>query len=140
MFGALELGQATIVARTETGTHGQGGSQGRDTFHYIADVEPDSGAPVFRATFDEKFRGTRFHYPNVGERARVRFNPKSQKVELDHSVQRADMKAAKEAGKEEFDAIARAAPGTAPPSAQSPANLRDPELEELERLEAEDEH
>ena len=88
------------------------------TGEYIADVQPDSGGPAFRATFKEhfsgQFRNAGIHRPDVGEQARVAFDPRSHKVEFDSAALRADEKASKHASDASFDALASGAPGTTP--------------------------
>jgi Short C-terminal domain len=111
MFGRdKEHGQATVVAREVD-------DAASDRYHngwtYVADVQPDSGAPAFRATFRARFSHTEeFHEPVVGEQIRVTFD-KDQQVEFDPEVLREMAKAKKADRKEQFAAIAGAAPGSA---------------------------
>jgi hypothetical protein len=118
-----EYGQAWIVGR-ETSDHmyrsGLNWYAPTGRYHwvydYVADVEPDSGAPTFRAKFTELFNDDEDHVrrPKVGDQARVKFDPKSHEVEFDRSELRADAKASTDARKQDFDALAAAAPSTPP--------------------------
>jgi hypothetical protein len=111
-----EPGVATIVARKNVGMRTTGGISA--TYEYIADVQPDSGGPAFRATFKEhfsgQFRNAGIHRPDVGEQARVTFDPRSHKVEFDTAALRAAGKASKHESDASFDALATGAPGTTP--------------------------
>ncbi|MHB8660165.1 MAG: SHOCT domain-containing protein [Solirubrobacteraceae bacterium] len=132
-----EHGVATIVARQTTAKsmyHLQAATGPyHTTYDYVADVQPDSGAPVFRATFTELFAGDYEHRPDVGEQARVKFHAKSEKVEFDRRALEKQAKASTDAGHDRFKAIANAAPGSSdgasarskPPSA--PGAHEDPE-------------
>lgn len=125
MFGrGLEQGQAVIVAReTHEGTYRRGinlyapTGQYNHVYDYVADVEPDSGAPAFRATFTEMFESDEEYRPVVGDRSRVRFHPKDQSVEFDRSALRDLATAAKASGHDRFGAIATAGPGSPAPAA-----------------------
>jgi hypothetical protein len=121
-----EQGVATIVARqttTKSMYHMQAATGPyHHTYDYVADVQPDSGAPVFRATFTELFTGDFEHRPAVNEQARVKFHG-TDKVEFDRAALQAQAKAAHDAGHAEFDAIAKAPPA---PPAQPPAGQPSP--------------
>ena len=124
-----EYGNARVVDRqvVRTGKHGSWSSTDRyhTAYEYIADVEPDSGAPPFRATFKERFYKGKYHEPQVGEHARVKFQPKDQEVEFDRSaLQAPDETPAARARREQFEATARAAPGT--PAAGVPTRRETP--------------
>jgi hypothetical protein len=93
VFGrGAESGVATIVARKDVGMRTTGGISA--TYEYIADVQPDSGEPAFRATFKEhfsgQFRNAGMRRPEVGEHAPVTFDPRSHKVEFDRAELRAE--------------------------------------------------
>jgi hypothetical protein len=118
-----ESGQARIVGRQTSEHMYRSGlnwyaptGQYHWVYDYVADVEPDSGAPAFRAEFTELFNDDEDHIrrPNVGDQARVKFDPKSREVEFDRAMLRADAKSASEAKKQSFDALARAAPSPPP--------------------------
>ena len=98
------------------------------TYEYIADVQPDSGAPAFRTTFKEhfsgQFRNANIRRPDVGEQARVTFDPESQKVEFDLAALRAERKTSKQASDASFDSLASSPPGTTTPSASGPNEPR----------------
>jgi hypothetical protein len=69
MFGRdWESAQATIVMRRliDQGHGGEGGHLSYEVYEYIADVGPDSGATLFRATVTEPFNGVHFRSPDVG--------------------------------------------------------------------------
>jgi hypothetical protein len=89
MFGGdWETADATIVTRRLVG-QGHVGNEGAralwQEYEYIADVRPDSGAAPFRATLNEPRNGMWFHTPAVGQRVRVKFHAKDQKVKFDRS-------------------------------------------------------
>jgi hypothetical protein len=122
MFNRSEGGSATIVGRrrheglyhlkSDTGIY-------RSIWDYVADVQPDSGAEVFRASFTELFEGFDGRQPEVGEQARVTFNKKNE-VELDRKALLAEADAGQGAADAAFEATASAAPGT--PSSDSPGD------------------
>jgi hypothetical protein len=131
-----EPGQATIVARRDS----KGLAALRDTqygrswsYDYVVDVRPDSGAPVFRATFtvhfSDSFRsgGRR---PLAGEQARVFFDPRSHEVEFDRDALRAEKVDAAETVDDAFEAASDGAPGSRPPQEPSPLS------EQMERINA----
>ena len=136
MFGKEEPGVATIVARKDVGPRTTGNISA--TYEYIADVQPESGAPVFRATFKEhfsgQFRNAGLHRPDVGEQARVTFDSKSHKVEFDRGALRADRNASKQAGEASFDALATSPPGSAAPSVSERDEATDSTFEEARQI------
>jgi hypothetical protein len=114
MFGrGWERGQATIVERRplSAGPHGI-----TTRWSYVGDVTPDSGAPVFRATFDDPHLNGVMNSPRPGAVVAVKFNPKNREVKLDRfdaSVSsRAIAKQEREAAKARFEAAAKAPPGS----------------------------
>jgi len=120
-----EPGQATIVALKELPTVGTDGFGNKlRSYEYVADVQPDSGGPVFRTTMDEPFNessdrhGFRWHQPGVGEVMPVKCDPKRQQAKFDAAASRALARAQHDqianAQEAQFDAMAAAAPGTAP--------------------------
>jgi hypothetical protein len=116
MFGKSEKGEATIVARQmHEGLYKLKNHTGiyRNIWDYIADVAPDDGGEPFRATFTEIFEGFQGRQPEVGEKAPVIFD-KKREVKLDRSALHEDWKAAEQAKKSGFAALADAPPGTAP--------------------------
>jgi hypothetical protein len=86
----------------------------------VADVQPDSGGPLFRATFKERL-DTSVDMPDVGERVRVRLQAGSQKVELDKSELRNAKKQSEQLERDRFAEIANASPGSPPPTPETPA-------------------
>lgn len=93
-----ESGSATIVAkRFVTSATNYGG------YEFVGDVSPDSGGPPFRAIFKESMPAGP---PEVGQQARVKFHPKSQKVKLDRSALRAQKQALTAESEKKFEAIA----------------------------------
>jgi hypothetical protein len=148
MFGKSEKGTATIVARQmHEGLYKLKNHTGiyRNIWDYIADVVPDDGGEAFRATFTEIFEGFEGRQPDVGETAPVTFD-KKREVKFDRSALHEEWKAAGEARKSGFQAIAEAPPGTAPTpgagdfsttmAAIAAARERG-DLEEVKRLKAE---
>ena len=112
-------GQATVIAReTHEGQYRRGinvyapTGQYHHIYDYIADVEPDDGSPAFRAKFIEMFKSDVDRRPLVGEKAQVKFNPKTQETLFDRDVLWKEAKAEKQAGDEKFDSIAEAPVGT----------------------------
>ena len=112
-------GQATVIAReTHEGQYRRGinvyapTGQYHHVYDYVADVEPDDGSLAFRATFTEMFKSDVDRRPLVGEKAKVKFNPKTQETLFDRDVLWKEAKAEKQADKEKFDSIAEAPVGT----------------------------
>jgi hypothetical protein len=112
-------GNATIVARqTHEGEYRKGiNTYAPDglyhhVYDYVADVEPDDGSPAFRAKFVEMFESDTERRPLASERARVKFNPKSQETKFDRDILWKEAKAEKASAGADFDSIADAPPGT----------------------------
>jgi hypothetical protein len=107
--------QATVIAReTHEGQYRRGINIYAPTglyhhvYDYIADVEPDDGSPAFRAKFVEMFKSDTDRRPLPGEKAQVKFNPKTQETAFDRDALWKEAKAEKQAGNERFDSIADA--------------------------------
>jgi len=112
MFGrGWEPAQATILAvkfnAGPTGSHSSG-----IRAEFVADVQPESGTPAFRATFKQPFNKANFHRPDVGQFVQVKFDAKSKEVKFDLSDPANRRDAAETREQDEFDAIAKAPPGT----------------------------
>ena len=114
-----QAGLAQIVARrTHEGQYRRGINLYAPTgvyhhvYDYIADVTPDDGTAVFRATFTEMFEGDTERRPLVEEQARVRFDAKHEQVEFDRDALWNEAKASQASSSDQFEAIANAAPGT----------------------------
>jgi hypothetical protein len=119
MFGRdWQPGQATIVAVRYVMT-GFGGSTGSRA-EFVADVQPEGVAPVFRATFKGPLKDKSFRPPEVGEVVPVEFEAKSGKVQIDTSDPAFRRDAQQKREQEQFDAVATAAPGSPvqPPAKQ----------------------
>ena len=109
-------GVATIVARQDhEGMYHlqEGTSLYHDTFDYIADVKPDDGSDVFRATFTEMFEGDSERRPNVGDVARVKFHAKNKEVKFDRDALKNEKKIVANADHDAFAALASAPPASA---------------------------
>lgn len=130
-----ESGQATIVTRrvVAQGHGGEGGILSWALYEYIADVRPDGPAAPFRATFGDPRNGIHFRAPEVGQVVKVKFRSKSRHVKFDrsdmgihsdlghHQEDEAAVAAAHtEEAQAQFDAVARAAPGTSVPPEMAP--------------------
>jgi putative oligomerization/nucleic acid binding protein len=130
-----ESGQATIVIRrvVKQGHGGEAGHLSWALYEYIADVQPDGPAAPFRATFGDPRNGIHFNAPEVGQVVKVKFHPRSRQVKFDRSdpgiyrdlghkkEDKAAVAAAHTAeAQAQFDAVARAAPGTSVPSSSRP--------------------
>ena len=132
---ARQAGLAQIVAReTHEGEYRRGINLYAPTgvyhhvYDYVADVTPDDQTTVFRATFTELFEGDTDHRPLVGEQARVTFDAKREHVEFDRDALWNEAKAAQASSRDQFEAIAHAAPGTpVDPRAAGPAGAAPPE-------------
>lgn len=131
-----EPGVATIVARKNVGMRTTGGISA--TYEYIADVQPDSGGPAFRATFKEhfsgQFRNAGIRRPDVGEQARVTFDPRSHKVDFDVAALRSERKASKEASDASFESLANSPPASPPPSASGPNEDANDTIEQARQI------
>jgi hypothetical protein len=137
MFGrGWEPGNATIVAMKETSpaTTGEHGFF-RALYAYVADVQPDSGAAVFRTEMDEPFNVPNWFTPGVGDVLPVHCDPRHGRAKFDMGRLKAATKARSSAAKDEqaaaFDAARRAAPGTT-----VPGTLGDPRMVVLDGLSA----
>jgi hypothetical protein len=121
MFRKSEGGSATIVARQKhEGLYHLKADTGiyRSIWDYVADVQPDSGSEMFRATFTELFEGFDGRQPDIGDQARVTFNKKKE-VELDREALLKEGKATADAASASFEATATAPPGTPTDSSES---------------------
>jgi hypothetical protein len=100
------------------GRHGgiDSGGAKMKTYDFVADVQPDSGGPVFRTIMHEPFDERTWSPPSVGHVVSVKCHPGRQKAKFDTAAGTADAKAQKKAKKEaqaaHFDAMAKAGPGT----------------------------
>jgi hypothetical protein len=127
-----EPGQATIVALKEIPSMGTDGL-GRKyrSYEYVADVQPDSGGSVFRATMGEPFNessdshGFGWHQPGVGEVMPVKCDPRRKKAKFDAAASRAQAHTQHDQMVDtqtaQFDAMAASAPGTTAGSSSGPA-------------------
>jgi hypothetical protein len=118
-----ESGHATIVALKEIPSIGTD-AFGRKyrSYDYVADIQPDSGGPVFRTTMGEPFnessdaRGFGWHQPGVGEVMPVKCDPGRKKAKFDAAASRDQARAVHDemvdAQSAQFDAMAASAPGT----------------------------
>jgi hypothetical protein len=110
MFGrGWEPGTATIVAVRYDDT---GFSPSGSRAEFVGDVQADSGASLFRATFKAPLRGLNFLEPSVGQSIRVRIHSKNAEVEIDTDDAGVRRDAAQEREQEQFQALAAAPPGT----------------------------
>jgi hypothetical protein len=111
-----EGGTATIVARKplSAGPHGI-----TTRWSYVADVRPDSGAPAFRATFDDPRLNGELISPQEGAVVRVKCKPQSKDVKLDRSdpsvSERKQHKQEREQADDRFERLASADPGESAP-------------------------
>ena len=123
-----EDGKARIVARkTHEGIYHLQGPGGlyHSTYDYVVDVQPDSGAPTFRASLTELFH-TDEREPDVGDWARVKFRPKDNAVKFDRSAIANAATATKEASRARWDALASGEPGSGRADApKQAASMRD---------------
>jgi hypothetical protein len=148
MFGKVERGEATIVARQmHEGLYKMKGATGiyRNIWDYIADVVPADGGETFRATFTEIFEGFEGRQPDVGETAPVTFK-KGKDVKFDRTALHEEWKSSEDARKSAFADLADAPPGTAAPGpspdfsttmAAIAAARERGDLDEVKRLKAE---
>jgi hypothetical protein len=144
LFGKdWSYGRATIVARTESGVKREHGWMGPATYHYVADVRPEDGCGEFSVTFDQHTMGPRYHYPEMGEQVRVKYDGKHRDAQIDTLMPNADgFGPASDIGLDpelvelmRLEEAERAGLGGA---AQSGPGGLDPELAELMRLEDEE--
>jgi hypothetical protein len=134
MFGKGAEGNAVIVAReTHEGMYRKGINMQAPTglyhqvYDFIADVTPDDGGEVFRATFTELFESDTEHRPVPGESARVKID-KNNVVKFDRKALWEQAKTEKAAGHDKFTALANAAPDTGGP-VKAPAPTGDPKVD-----------
>jgi hypothetical protein len=127
MFGKGAAGDAVIVAReTHEGMYRKGVNLQAPTglyhhvYDFIADVTPDGGGKVFRATFTELFESDIEHRPVAGESVRVKID-KNNDVKFDRKALWEQANAEKAAGHDKFAALANAAPGAGTPPASPQA-------------------
>jgi hypothetical protein len=118
-----ERAQATIVAVNFELT---GFSPSGSRAEFVGDVQPDSGAPAFRATFKGPRHGINFEVPEVGQVIPVRFLAKSGEVKIDTSDPAVRRDTELERQKEQFDAIARLAPDSPPPAPEPSQTVEAP--------------
>jgi hypothetical protein len=79
MFGRdWQPARATILARRNIPRN-----QTTSSEEFIADIQPDAGGPLFRATFRGPLSSTGFRAPDVGDVAPVFCDVKHQKVKFD---------------------------------------------------------
>jgi hypothetical protein len=107
-----EGGTATIIARKPL----TAGSHGITTrWSYVADVRPDSGAPTFRATFDDPHLNGELKSPEEAAVVRVKCKPESKDVKFDRSDPalslRKERREESDQAEDRFDRLASADPG-----------------------------
>jgi hypothetical protein len=83
-------GVATIVDRRLTDKHtepemGEFAGQGYEVFEYIADIEANDGSAHFRAQLQEPHIAITFKPPEVGQRVKVKLDPKAEKAKFDRA-------------------------------------------------------
>jgi hypothetical protein len=144
LFGkGWSYGRATIVGRTESGIKRVHGWMGPATYHYVASVRPEDGSGEFSVTFDQHTMGPGYHYPEMGEQVRVKYDGKHSNAQIDTLMPNADgFGPASDSGLDpelvelmRLEEAERAGLGGA---AQSGPGGLDPELAELMRLEDEE--
>jgi Short C-terminal domain len=124
MFGrGWEPGQAKIVALKEIESIGRSGDNltrgdKYKSYEFVADVQSDSGAPVFRTTMHEPFDDRGMFRVGVGSVVRVKCDPARQKAKFDLSADNADAKAQKRA---RIEAITKAASDPTPDASSAGA-------------------
>ncbi len=144
MFGKKVSGEAKILADEGSGKMMETDSHGVDwEWHkYVLEVHPADGEP-FRA--ETKAKVTIFDSPNVGDVVHVKYNPKNHDTDLvidgdpryDPAVKRANRKAQEAQTKANAKALLAGADPASLPATQS-STYDDPELAELEQLEAQE--
>jgi hypothetical protein len=144
LFGKdWSYGQATIVGRTESGIKREHGWMGPATYHYVASVRPEDGSGEFSVTFDQHTMGPKYHYPEMGEQVRVKYDGKHSNAQIDTLMPNiGDFGSGSDGGLDpelaelmRLEEAERAGLGGATQS--GPGGL-DPELAELMRLEEEE--
>jgi hypothetical protein len=107
-----EGGTATIIARKplSAGPHGI-----TTRWSYVADVQPDIGAPTFRATFDDPHLNGELVSPQEGAAVRVKCKPDRKDVKLDRSdpsvSARVQRRQERDQADDRFERLADAGPG-----------------------------
>jgi hypothetical protein len=115
-----ESAQATIVASKDIKDVGTGGTTAIS--EYVADIQPDSGAPLFRATFKSGWSLHTIYSPNIGAVVRVRFDPKSHEVKFDTSDPTLRHGAGNKAEADRFEAARNATPTSTAESTKEAAS------------------
>jgi hypothetical protein len=105
---------------------------GTARYHYVLDITPDDGGAPFRVEAHITLPYTTdIKSPDVGDEARVTFNPKKpDHVKFDLDALLKETAAARQASDDELAALAKQPPGSAPQPGSGPRPL-DPELQEL---------
>lgn len=114
---------ATIVARQQIDS-----PDGYLVYDYAADVQPDDGAPAFRAEIKAPFNQLDWNGPQLGAAVRVTFDPKSLHVKFDTSDPSLRLSTGRAEEQEHFEAVLEGAPESAPappPAGDPGAALRD---------------
>jgi hypothetical protein len=134
MFGKGTEGNAVIVAReTHEGMYRKGVNVQAPTglyhhvYDFIADVTPDGGGEVFRATFTELFGNDIEHRPVPGETARVKIG-KDREVTFDRRALAEQATTQNASERDRFTALGAAAPGAGGVIA-APKPTGDPEVD-----------
>jgi hypothetical protein len=121
MFGKKwEPGRATILAREQIDT-----PDGYLLYTYAAEIQPDSGAPTFRAEIKPPFVQLDWKGPLPGAVVRVTFDAKSRQVRFDMSDPTLHLSTARKLEHQGFEAALQGAPGDGGRSA-GPAGLAMP--------------
>lgn len=115
-----EPGKATIVAEAELAS-----VDGYSAVQWVAEVQPDSGAPAFRAELKPPLKNRTFNPPGKGAVVRVKFDPKSLHAKFDTSDPSLDLGSVREQEQKDFNAALAAVPGTAAPSSSAGAQRQD---------------
>jgi hypothetical protein len=145
MFGKKVAGEARILADEGSGKMMETDSHGVDwEWHkYVLEVRPTDGQQPFRV--ETKTKVSIFDSPNVGDVVHVRYNPKNHDTDIVIDGDPRYDPAVKRERRKQHDAQQKAnaralLAGADPSSVQAPqtAPYDDPELEELERLEAQE--
>jgi hypothetical protein len=132
MFGHnWEPGQAKIVAARQIASRPPDPETGQDrnSYEYVADVQPATGGALFRTVMTEPFDiPVWLNATIVGTTVPVKCDPKREQAKFDTKAVAARNKAQKEAVKQaqqaQFDAMVNAAPGTNSPVGAGALNSR----------------
>jgi hypothetical protein len=87
-----ESGTASIIARRNHDGLYRGEPATGEThwvYDYVADVTPDGGGEMFRATLTERFKSTEQNRPDVGDHVPVKCHPADKQAEFDRAALRA---------------------------------------------------